>query len=139
MNKKKSKIKANTPAKGKHISSQETVNYDKRPPIFSLERIQNGNFCFSSLDQEHKAMFSEAIFRRKSITWSDIKFTDRHGLGTEKIPKSSIKAPIPPFITEDVEDFLVFRYHGKNPMVGYRQKDIFYVLWFDHNFTLYKH
>ncbi|UAA38792.1 hypothetical protein KIH87_19395 [Paraneptunicella aestuarii] len=94
---------------------------------------------FSSLDQEHKAMFSEAIFRRKSLTWNDIKSSDRHGLGTEKIPKTSINAPIPRFKTEDIENFLVFRYHGKDPMVGYRQKDIFFVLWFDHNFTLYDH
>jgi len=139
MAKPKRKIKSNTPAKGKKVSSQETINYDKRPPIFSLERIQAGDFCFSSLDQEHKAMFSEAIYRRKSITWNDIKLTDRHGLGIEKIPKKTIKAPIPKFITEEVEHFLVFRYHGMNPMVGYRQKDIFFVLWFDHNFSLYDH
>ncbi|WP_435786554.1 hypothetical protein [Alcanivorax borkumensis] len=73
------------------------------------------------------------------MTWRDIKTCDRHGLGTEKISKSSIDAPIPRFITEDVSDFLVFRYNGMNPMVGYRQRDVFFVLWFDHDFTLYNH
>jgi len=84
-------------------------------------------------------MFAEAIFRRKCLTWKQIRQLPRHGLGTEKIPKSSIKAPIPQFITDDVNDFLAFRYHGKRPMVGYRQKDIFFVLWFDSDFTLYEH
>jgi hypothetical protein len=113
--------------------------YDSHPPLFSLEKLQSGKYCLSSLDQEHKAMFSEAIFRRKSISWNEIKRSDRHGLGTEKIPKMSIKAAIPRFITEDMDDFLVFRYKGLNPMVGYRQRDIFFVLWFDHDFTLYDH
>src|SRR5699024_12555094 len=40
-------------------------------------------------------------------------------------------------ISDDVEHFLAFRYSDKRPMVGYRQKNVFYVLWFDHDFTLY--
>lgn len=133
------RIKGNKPKQGNVVKSQEPLNYDNHPPIFSLEKLQQGKYCLSSLDQEHKAMFSEAIFRRKSISWNEIKRLDRHGLGTEKIAKSSIKAAIPRFITDDVEDFLVFRYKGLNPMVGYRQRDVFFVLWFDHDFTLYDH
>ena len=44
---------------------------------------------------------------------------------------------MPPFITDDVDHFLVFRFGGDKRMVGYRQHDKFYVLWFDHNLTLY--
>ncbi len=133
------RIKAAASKQGATVKSQEPPNYDKHAPIFSLERLQTGSYCFSVLDQEHKAMFAEAIFRRKSLTWTEIKKAPKHGLGTEKIPKDAIKAPMPSFITEEVDEFLVFRYHGKNPMVGYRQKDVFFVLWFDHNFTLYDH
>ena len=133
------RIKKQKPKQGNLVKSIEPINYDQLPPIFSLEKIQQGRYCLSSLDQEHKAMFAEAIFRRKSTSWNEIKRLDRHGLGTEKIPKSAINAPIPKFITEDVSDFLVFRYKGMNPMVGYRQRDVFFVLWFDHNFTLYPH
>ncbi|EFE48732.1 hypothetical protein NEIELOOT_02709 [Neisseria elongata subsp. glycolytica ATCC 29315] len=124
---------------GNRVKYQEIINYDKNPPIFSLEKLQTGNYCFSKLNQEHKAMFAEAIFRRKNLTWENIKKADRHGLGTEKIAKNSIKAPMPRFITDEVADFLVFRYNDTCPMVGYRHKDIFFVLWFDHNFTLYNH
>lgn len=134
-----SRIKKQKPKQGNLVKSVEPINYDQLPPIFSLEKIQQGKYCLSTLDQEHKAMFSEAIFRRKSISWNEIKRLDRHGLGTEKIPKSAIKAPIPKFITEDVSDFLAFRYKGMNPMVGYRQREVFFVLWFDHDFTLYPH
>ncbi|MGK0393470.1 MAG: hypothetical protein ACJA0B_001644 [Alcanivorax borkumensis] len=133
------RIKRGREKQGALVKSQEPVNYDERPPVFSLEKLQSGKYCLSGLDQTHKAMFSDAIFRRKGLTWRDIKTCDRHGLGTEKISKSSIDAPIPRFITEDVSDFLVFRYNGMNPMVGYRQRDVFFVLWFDHDFTLYNH
>lgn len=135
----KKRIKDNSGKQGTLVKSKEPVNYDEKPPVFSLEKLQTGKYCISGLDQSHKAMFADAIFKRKSLTWSQIKKIDRHGLGTEKIKKSSIKAPIPRFITEDVNDFLVFRYNGMNPMVGYRQRDIFFVLWFDHDFTLYNH
>lgn len=133
------RIKKQKPKQGVVVKSIEPTNYDQLPPIFSLEKLQQGKYCLSQLDQEHKAMFSEAIFRRKSIPWNEIKRLNRHSLGTEKIPKTSIKASIPRFITEDLDDFLVFRYKGLNPMVGYRQRDVFFVLWFDHDFTLYDH
>ena len=133
------RIQASKPKQGSVVKSQEPANYDSHPPIFSLERLQHGKYCLSNLDQEHKAMFAEAIFRRKSIPWNEIKKLGKHALGTEKIAKSSIKAAIPNFITDDVNDFLVFRYKGLNPMVGYRQKNVFFVLWFDHDFTLYDH
>ena len=100
------RIKKQKPKQGNLVKSVEPINYDQLPSIFSLEKIQQGKYCLSTLDQEHKAMFSEAIFRRKSITWNKIKRLDRHGLGTEKIPKSAIKAPIPKLITEDLSHFL---------------------------------
>ena len=133
------RIKRGRGKQGALVTSQEPVNYDERPPGFSLEKVESGKQCLSGLDQTHKDMFSDASFRRKGLTWRDIKTCDRHGVGTEKISKSSIDAPIPRFITEDVSDFLVFRYNGLNPMVGYRQRDVFFVLWFDHDFTLYNH
>ncbi|MFK5948637.1 MAG: hypothetical protein QM500_07710 [Methylococcales bacterium] len=133
------RIRGKLGKQGDLVKSQEPANYDGNPPIFSLEKLQTGKYCLSSLDQENKAKFADAIFRRKSLTWNQIKQIDRHGLGTEKIPKNKIKASIPKFITDDFEAFLVFRYNGLKPMVGYRQRDIFFVLWFDHDFSLYDH
>jgi hypothetical protein len=125
--------------KGKRFTSQDPINYDNKPPIFSLERLKEGKYCFSHLDQKDKAAFAESIFKRRNIPWKNIKNLPRHGLGIEKISKSSIKTALPKNITADFDDFLVFRFSGKKPMVGYRIHDIFYVLWFDHDFTLYNH
>ena len=134
------KIKSKIATKGKlTISPTHDVNYDHLPVIFSLERVQPGAYCFSSLDQEHKAKFSESIFKRKSLLWSEIKNLPKHGLGTEKIPIKALKTPLPAFVKDDLSDFIVFRFHGKKPMIGYRVHNIFYVLWFDHDFSAYDH
>jgi hypothetical protein len=135
----KKRIKTPETKQGSRINISEPINYDQRAPIFSLERIQAGAYCFSALDKEGKAQFAEAIFKRKSLTWGQVKTIDRHGLGLEKIAKHSIKAAMPPFITDEFDDFIALRFNGKSPMVGYRLNDVFYVLWFDHNFTLYNH
>lgn len=128
-----------TTTKNKIFASVQQINYEDKPPIFSLERLQNGEYCLQKLDTDGKANFAEAIFKRKELKWKDIKQCPKHGLGFEKIAKTSIKAPMPKFITPDVDHFLAFRFYGKRPMVGYRINDIFYVLWFDKNFTLYDH
>lgn len=134
------KIKHPERKKNAHIATpMEPINYDSKPPIFSLEKTVDGKYCLSSLDQEHKALFADAIDRRKNLPWADIKKADRHGLGIEKIARGNIKAAIPKFITDDVDHFLAFRFHGKKPMVGYRNREVFYVLWFDNDFTLYDH
>lgn len=136
---KKKRIPQHDKNKGIRLKSLEQVDYDNTPPIFSLERLIQGKYCFSNLDQKDKAAFAESIFKRRHIPWKDIKNLPRHGLGIEKISKYSIKTALPSNITEDFNYFLAFRFSGKKPMVGYRINEIFYVLWFDHDFTLYDH
>lgn len=133
------KIKKTAKTTSKRISIPESIDYDKLPPIFSLERVQNGDYCFSVLEQEDKAQFAEAIFRRKDLTWNQINSLGRHKLGYEQLPKNKIKAPSPLNVTHDREHYMVFRFNGMKPMVGYRINQVFYVLWFDHNMTLYNH
>lgn len=134
------KVEAGTPQKGKHnFSAEVIVSYENKPPIFSLERLQSGRFCLSNMDKDHKAAFADAIYKRKSTSWRDLKSMDRHALGFEKISKTSIKAALPPSITPEADNLLAFRLKGKASMVGYRVKDVFYILWFDPYFKLYDH
>lgn len=132
-------IKKPKQTKSSKLTVLDIPNYDKVPPLFSLEKIVGDKYCFSKLDVNGKSQFSESIYRRRALTWNDIKGSQRHGLGFEKIPRTSIKGSIPRIITEDLTEFLAFRFDGMKPMVGYREKNIFYVLWFDHDFTLYDH
>jgi hypothetical protein len=121
------------------LKADSPPDYDSKPPIFSLERLQAGKYCHSGLDKDHKAAFSDAIFKRKSTSWRELKSCQRGGLGFEKIAKNSINEKLPTFLTQEEDNLLAFRFKGKAPMVGYRVKDVFYVLWFDRDFTLYNH
>ena len=135
----KNRIKKPESEKSKRISIPDVDNYDAKPPIFSLERLQNGAYCFSKLEKDDKSLFAEAIFNRRNLTWTQVRNIARHGLGSEKIAKKSIKTALPVFVKDDIESFLAFRFSGLKAMVGYRIRDIFYVLWFDHDFSLYDH
>lgn len=133
------KLQAVSTKSGSRFSVEEVPDYNKMPPLFSLERVQSGEYCFSNLQQEDKANFADAIFKRKSLTWAELQQVDRHGLGHEKISRTSIKPAIPKFITAEEHNLLAFRFSAMKPMVGYRVKNVFYVLWFDHDFTVYSH
>lgn len=135
----KKKIKEAQKNSGIRIIAESPPNYNAMCPIFSLERIQQGDFCFSNLETGDKAAFADSIFKRRTLTWERLQREDRHKLGSEKISKESIKATIPKFITEDEQNFLALRFNGLKSMVGYKVNNIFYVLWFDPKFNLYKH
>ncbi len=132
-------IKSKKPKKGVLVSAREPQNYSKSPIIFSLEKIQNCKYCFSHLDRINRAYFADAIYKRKSLTWEDAYRAGKHGLGTEKIAVGAVKSPKPIFVTPDETNYIAFRYHDRKAMVGLRERDVFYVLWFDCDFTLYDH
>ena len=75
-------------------------------PIFSLERVQSGDYCFSKLSQEDKSE-ARGNFSSEESQGSDIKKIDRHGLGFEKLVKFH-KTGIPASITEDETHLLHF-------------------------------
>ena len=72
------------------------------------------------------------------LSWAEIQNAPRHGLGFEKITQSQIRLTLPTHLTEEVS-LLVFRYFGMKAMVGYRNKDTYYILALDRDFTLYEH
>jgi hypothetical protein len=82
------------------------------------------------------------MLRLSRLTWAQLRQQGRHGLGYEKIARSmirAIRAGIPETIPPDV-DLIAFRFYAKAPMVGFTGSDgTFHVIWFDRDFTLYKH
>ncbi|AFZ25613.1 hypothetical protein Cylst_3466 [Cylindrospermum stagnale PCC 7417] len=118
-------------------SDKEEIPPEQQPPIFSLRYLE-GEYCLTKCDKDDQAAFALKIHRLSKLTWSQIQSQDRHKLGYEKIARDAIKSPIPKFITEDV-NIIAFRFSGMKPMVGYRDRAIFYVIWLDRDFTLYDH
>lgn len=109
----------------------------EQKPIFSVQDLSQ-DYGLSACTTEEKAAFADTLYRLSQLTWNQISSAHRHGLGYEKIARNSIKAPIPAHITEEV-NFIAFRFYKKAPMVGYRDGNLFHIIWLDRAFTLYNH
>ena len=113
------------------------IDFNREKPTFCLRHIDS-HYCISSCDVNEKASFADTLRNLSQLTWSELRSSPHRGMGCEKIARDALKRPIPPGITEDVT-FLAFRFHGKKPMVGYRVNEMFHIIWFDRDFTLYDH
>ena len=123
---------------GKNIKPTQDRYANIDYPIFCFKYLHHDyhvNMCI----QEDQINFLERLCKLSGMTWLEIQNANKHGLGSEKISRGSIKASIPSSITEDVEHFLALRFSGKKPFVGYRNGSIFHVIYLDRDFTLYKH
>ncbi|MHB1664946.1 MAG: hypothetical protein ACYCT7_06765 [bacterium] len=112
-----------------------TINYDDEKPVFSFKFLHS-EYSIVNCTNEEKLSFLQTMYNLSNFTWKQIKQKPRHGLGFEKI--NNIKCQLPSQITDDVK-LIAFRFHDKAPMVGYRKSDIFHIIFFDRNFTLYDH
>lgn len=138
MTKPKNRGKRPQPAKGGFPEPAAPPDYDDVSPKFCLNFLRDG-FDVHALDPAGQAAFAKTLQKLASSKWKDLITAPRHGQGTELIPASQIKAPIPPQF-QDQPKFMVFRYDGKLPMAGVRVRDVFHVLWIEPEFgRLYDH
>lgn len=106
-------------------------------PKFCLEHLQKDH-CISRCTSDEKAAFAERIHEMSQLTWQQLSQAPRHGQGYESIARNAIKGTFPSVVTDDVT-LLAFRFCGKAPMVGFRTGEVFHVVWFDREFSLYDH
>lgn len=114
----------------------------------TIKNYKHPIFCFKYLHKDYNVSFCEAeekisLLERLVLLsqqdWQTLQLSPKHGIGSEKINRKSIIPSVPKDITEDVEFFLAFRFHGKAPFVGYRNKFIFHVVYIDRGFNVYPH
>lgn len=105
------------------------------PPAFSFKYVQPSH-CLDCCDPEEKKALAEALHKRRDKTWQELLCSDRHGLGCEAITQRwRVRVP-----AEHAEKkMLAFRFSGKKAMVGFREREIFYILWLDTRFNVYEH
>lgn len=126
--------------KGKKIKvgpeSSLAEDWRKKHPSFSLQYTVPG-YCVIDCNQEQKAAFASTLLQLGKRTWIEIQQSDKHGSGTEKLPRYRLKVAIPGHIKEDQEFFTVVRFFGRCPMIGYVQQGVYYILWLDRNHDCY--
>lgn len=126
-----------TSSKGTRPSREKPGSTDGLSPVFCLHHLADG-WRISDCERDDQAAFALTTEKLSHLTWREIRDAHRHGVGTEKISRSALKAPVPADIAEDAQ-FIALRFSGKKPMVGFRSSRIFHVVWFDSRFSLYDH
>ena len=116
------------------ITKESTLDY----PVFCFKHLDN-KFGLDNCDQEDKIALLVRLTKLSQLTWNDIKLSDRHGFGTEKIPTNIIQSERPPFLSDDINHLLAFRFNKLAPFLGHRSGSIFHIVYIDSKFSLYNH
>ncbi len=123
---------------GKKVKTPSAVQGPKKEHLTVSLRYLRKSHCLSNCDQEEKAAFADQIRQLTQLSWMEIGQKPRHGLGYEKIARTSLSVQLPDHLTPDV-NIIAFRFSGLKPMVGYKDGETFHVLWFDRAFDVYPH
>jgi|WetSurMetagenome_2_1015567.scaffolds.fasta_scaffold00004_2 hypothetical protein len=107
-------------------------------PIFCL-RYLHKDYNVESCSPSDRASLIRQMANLSQLSWDEIKQSGRHGMGSEKINRKSIRVSFPQEITPDVEDFLALRYSGNKAFIGFRNRYIFHMIYIDSDFSVYKH
>ena len=80
------------------------------------------------------------LHKLSCCTWSQLFMKDKQSGGIEAIEKKSIKTPLPPCVTEDIEKLYVFRFNAQHSrVIGMRVENVFHILFVDVGLDCYDH
>lgn len=106
-------------------------------PCFCFQQIQKG-YNSKSCTKDHLRDLVKTIEKLSQLTWIQITNTQKHGFGLEHISRDSINPGLPSDISKNTT-FLALRFSGNAPMIGYREENVFHVLFLDPKFSAYNH
>lgn len=125
--------------KGPHINLpsniDEKTSSQGKKPVFSFHNMDK-KYEIQTCEKDEKCALIDKLRQLSEMTWLDIMNSNRHACGCEII--ENLKVIPPSYIPRDVK-FLAFRFDGKKPMIGYRQHEIFHIIWLDREFKVYDH
>ena len=119
------------------LPESDSIPSTQKKPIFSFEHLQD-DYCITLCKSDDKLAFVNTLRKLSKLTWSQIRSTHRHGLGSEKIYRDSLRVIIPPQIGDDVT-FIAIRFSGHKAMIGYQEARILHIVWFDRDYSIYSH
>ena len=125
----------------KPIEEDDGVERKYSYPLFSFKHLQTSVSYKNTKDTKFFIVFLERLNKLSLLGWEEIRKSQRHSYGMEKIPIGKIKPQLPNFITPDIKELHVFRATGSNKVfVGLQQEDVFHVIFIEAEFgEVYKH
>lgn len=137
-NKSLKKLSAKNSERLKIPKSVPDINYNSFKPTFSFRHMQyQCDWCLSKCQRPDKSSFVDTLLRLSQHTWSQISSFSREALGYEKINRDSLKIKsLPPILTPEV-NIIGFRFSNSGRMAGFRDNDVFHVIFIDPNHNLW--
>ena len=119
----------------KPIEEDDGVERKYSYPLFSFKHLQTSVSYKNTKETKFFIDFLERLNKLSLLGWEEIRKSQRHSYGMEKIPQ------LPNFITPDIKELHVFRATGSNKVfVGLQQEDVFHVIFIEAEFgEVYKH
>jgi hypothetical protein len=100
---------------------------------------EDNNYSLDSCTNDEKISLITKLAHYSKMTINQIRNNSKHKAGVEFLSIKFVKDTIPLRFSSDHTDVAILRFSAMKPMVGFLERDIFYVIWLDRNFTLYKH
>lgn len=128
----------------KNVQSENTIEKNKvleeDYPVFCFKYLSE----VSIKDCKKSDFFIEFLMRLKKLSelgWKEIRTSQKHSFGMEKISINNIHPQLPSCITPEVKHVHVFRATGSNlPFVGLEMQKVFRVFFIETNFgDIYDH
>lgn len=131
------KVKPRNPPTQPRIAPRETprASTNDLRPLFGFYYLAIG-FRISDCQQSDKAALADRLEELSQLTWGQIIQAPRQGMGTETIARDSIVPAIPHHVTPDVR-LLSWRFGGGARIIGYREDEVFHIVWVDPNHQVY--
>lgn len=118
-----------------------SVSQQQSKLVFGFSQLKSLSYIEARNDSTFFVDFIERLKKLSGLDWNTVWTTQRHGLGTEMIPKSILKQSARNLIPEDMDKLIVFRATGDNhAFLGFREGNVFQVLFIEYKFgDIYQH
>lgn len=131
----KMRIKAREAESGKRLKArEEDTGTDHLLPLFSLSYVEKG-FCVKDCEKSEQAAVVLALRYISTMTWRELKNASRRGMGYENI--YSINKNRPEIANN--KQLIAFRVGKLFRLVGFRERQTFFILWVDPKGQVYSH
>lgn len=128
------KIKTPEIGTGRRIGTVGDGPTDEFYPLISLDGLLKG-FCIFDCSQQEQAAVAKALREISFRTWRELRQAPRKGVGYETI--RNMNATVPPEAVG--KKIISFRVSSIFRMIGYREGQVFRILWVDPNGSAYDH
>jgi hypothetical protein len=139
MKKKIAKKKDKAKIRGKNIKAsaldvQKEQGTDHLPPVFSFKHVCNNHYYLTDWRSEELQRLIDTFRTMESLNWSEV--IRYKGLGFKIVDPKTFSTDLPEVISPDIS-IIEFRVSKRARLFGYRDKNIFNIIWFDRNHEVY--